>query len=247
MGVAQESRGPFSEAEVIQALKGDVPAKRIATLARQYGISFQLTPETEDRLRKAGATDELLEALRPLAPPPPPPTVAGRLLIKSTPAGAQVFFDGTLEGTTDAEGELELLKLPPGEHKMRLTLAGYEDYEQTINLLAGQPASFPATLKKSAAPVARFRVTLEHKGSGELIIGNGRLQFRADHDGGASFESPLREITYGPFLKRSLTAPHGTLDGFYLRSGDGKDRVFHSDSTHAILQLLQQSGSRSPH
>ena len=51
--VAQQPRGPFSEDEVVQALKADVPPNRIAMLARQYGISFQLTPEIESRLRQA--------------------------------------------------------------------------------------------------------------------------------------------------------------------------------------------------
>lgn len=119
---AQKCSKPLSKDEIINLLNSHVPATRVGDLAQQYGISFALTPETEAQLRKAGATDGLLEALRPqsCAPPPPPPTVAGRLLIKSTPAGAQVFLDGKLEGTTDAEGELELLKLPPGEYQMRI-------------------------------------------------------------------------------------------------------------------------------
>jgi hypothetical protein len=247
-GVAPQSRGPFSEEEVVQALRADVPAQRIATLARQYGISFQLTPETEARLRGAGATTKLLEALRPLAPPPPPP-IAGAVLIKSSPAGAQVFLNGKLKGTTDADGELELSRLSPAEYKIRLTLVGYEDFEKTINLLTGQRASIPVTLKKvdvRQPPVTKFRVTLEHKGSGELIIGNGVLQFHPDNGSGDSFESPLREITYGPYYQRSLFAPQGTLEGFYLRPRDGKDRDFRSKDTPAILELLQQWGSRSP-
>lgn len=246
-GVAQQSRGPFSEEEVVQALRADVPAQRIATLARQYGISFQLTPETEARLRSAGATTKLLKALRPLASPSPPP-IAGAVLIKSSPAGAQVLLNGELKGTTDADGELELSQLSPAEYKIRLTLVGYEDFEKTINLLTGQRASIPVTLKKidvRQLPVTTFRVKLVKKCSGEMTIGNDKVLFRADCGGDASFEFPLSEIVQcGSHYQRSMLAPHGVLDGFYLRPRDSKDRDFRSNSTLAILQLLKQYGCR---
>ena len=248
-GVAQQSRGRFSEDEVVQALRAHVPPKRITTLARQYGIAFQLTPESEARLRNAGADDELLDALRALAPAPSHPTGAGPLLIKSNPAGAQVFLDGKLAGTTDADGELELPELLPGQHKIRLTLAGYRDFEQTRDLLAGQRDSSPVTLEKYVVPpppVAKFTVKLVKKCSGELTIGNGSVQFRPDCDAkDASFEFPLSEITEcGSHYQRSMLAQRAILDGFYLRPRDGKDRDFRSSSTlvTAILQLLKRYG-----
>ena len=252
----QKSRGPLSKDEIIDLLKGGVTPVRVAGLVREFGVSFQLSPAIENELKSAGATDELFRALRDSAPKTPAPVsrapVAGSLLIKSTPARAQVFLDGKPVGTTNAEGQLELPQPPLGEHMIRLTLSGYEDYEQKTSLLAGQLTSVTATLEPVPPPapapiVAKFRVTLELKAGhrpGELIVGNGMLQFHADQDSSDSFESPLREITYGTVAKRSLFAPHGTVEGFYLRPSDGKDRIFHSDSTLAILQLLQQLGSR---
>jgi hypothetical protein len=252
----QKSRGPLSKDEIIDLLKGGVTPARVAGLVREFGVSFQLSPAIENEFKSAGATEELFRALRDSAPKTPAPVprapVAGPLLIKSTPAGAQVFLDGKPVGTTNAEGQLELPQLPLGEHKVRLTLSGFEDYEQTTSLLAGQLSSITATLKPVPPPppaptVAKFRVTLELKGGhrpGELIIGNSMLQFRADQDSSDSFESPLKEITYGTVAKRSVLSPQARLEGFYLRPSDGKDRIFHSDSTLAILQLLQQLGSR---
>jgi formylglycine-generating enzyme required for sulfatase activity len=49
-------------------LKGDVPPNRVAELARDRGIDFEITAEVEGLLRQAGATDELIAALRELAP-----------------------------------------------------------------------------------------------------------------------------------------------------------------------------------
>jgi PEGA domain len=251
----QKSRGPLSKDEIIDLLKSGATPARVAGLVREFGVSFQLSPALENELKSAGATDELLRAVRESAPktPPPVPTppVAGSLLIKSTPAGAQVFLDGKLVGTTNAEGQLELLQRPLGKHVIRLTLTGYEDYEQTASLLAGQLTSVTATLEPLPPPapapiVAKFRVTLELKAGhhpGELIISNGMLQFNADHDSSDSFESPLRDITYGARTKRlPFSSPH--LVGFYLRPRDGKDRDFGLDSASEILQLLQQLESR---
>jgi hypothetical protein len=256
---AQKSRGPFSKDEIVDLLRSGATVARVAGLAKEFGVSFQLSPAIEAELRSAGATDELFRTLResaptptPTPPKPPPPPVLGLLLIKSNPAGAQAFLDGKPVGTTNAEGELELSQLPVGEHTVRLTLAGYEDYGQTTNLTAGQQARISATLKPMSTPSpeppsAKFRVTLELKGKhcpGELVIGDETLQFRADHDGCDSFESPLKNITYGTVAKRAFLNPNPTLVGFYLRPADGKDRSFSSDSTTAIVQLLQQLGSR---
>jgi PEGA domain len=251
----QKSRGPLSKDEIIDLLKSGVTPARAAGLVREFGVSFQLSPGIENELKSAGATDELFRALRDSPPKTPAPVsrapVAGPLLIKSTPAGGQVFLDGKPVGTTNAEGQLELPQLPLGEHTVRLTLAGYEDYAQTINLLAGQTTSISPTLKPlppppPVPPVAKFRVTRDLKGKqcpGELVIGNGTLQFRADRDGCDSFEFPLRDITYGARTKRlPFSNPH--LVGFYLRPRDGKDRDFGLDSASEILQLLQQLESR---
>src|SRR5215831_8641845 len=143
--VAQRPREPYSEAEVVQALGAEVPPKRIVELVRQNGIAFELISETEAKLRRAGATAELLGVLRSLHSTAP--RLSGPLLIKSNPPGAQVFLDGKPVGTTNAQGELGLGPHPPGECKVRLTLTGHEDHEQTISLVAGQPVSVRVTLK----------------------------------------------------------------------------------------------------
>jgi hypothetical protein len=68
---AQPSTKPLSKDDVVQLLKGNVPVKRVETLARQRGIDFPMTPETESELRQAGANESLLAVLEGLAPSPP--------------------------------------------------------------------------------------------------------------------------------------------------------------------------------
>lgn len=114
--------------------------------------------------------------------------------------------------------------------------------------MAGRPLSVPATLReKSGAPpppVTTFRVKLEGKGSGELIVGNGMLKFYADQDGGDSFEFPLSEVTCEPYYyKRPFGRP--TLVGFYLQhQGVKGGRSFRSPPD--ILPALQGLGCRAP-
>lgn len=60
----QEQRSPLSQDEITDFLKNNVPPSQVEGLVRQYGISFQLTAESEQQLRQAGAGDSLVQVLR---------------------------------------------------------------------------------------------------------------------------------------------------------------------------------------
>ncbi|MGE5326782.1 MAG: hypothetical protein ACM3NO_07065, partial [Deltaproteobacteria bacterium] len=70
---AQEASKPLTKNNIIKLLKGDVPPARVETLARERGISFQVTSEVESELRQAGATDSLIATLKEVAPKPAAP------------------------------------------------------------------------------------------------------------------------------------------------------------------------------
>ena len=72
---AQAAGPPYTKEAIVGLLKGEVSPKRVAVLARQRGIDFQITSEVESELRRAGATGELLATLREIAPKPPAPPV----------------------------------------------------------------------------------------------------------------------------------------------------------------------------
>jgi len=55
---------PFNLQEVTYALREGVEPRRVATLARERGVVFDLTSETETQLRKAGADDILISELK---------------------------------------------------------------------------------------------------------------------------------------------------------------------------------------
>ncbi|HLY63418.1 MAG TPA: PEGA domain-containing protein [Terriglobia bacterium] len=141
---AQQSRKPLTEAEVIDLLKNEVPSQRVESLVRQYGISFEMNDQTESALLVAGASDELLAALRELAPKP---IAAPTLMIAVTPGGAQVFVDDELFAKTSSDGRLKIASLTPGPHRVRISLYGYRDYEQVYTLVAGQSVTASTTLQ----------------------------------------------------------------------------------------------------
>ena len=61
---AQVSTRSFSLQEVTYALREGVEPKRVAALARERGVAFDLTKETENQLRNVGADTFLLAELR---------------------------------------------------------------------------------------------------------------------------------------------------------------------------------------
>jgi len=201
---AQPPPKPLTKDEVVKLLGGNVPAKRVEALVRERGIDFQITPETESDLRKAGATDKLLAALHDLAPKSPPAPESPTLLIQSTPGGANVYVDDVPMGTTSAEGRLRLPTLLSGQHTVRVGLDGYSEYEQTVRLQSGQTASLSAVLQPSSpAPSQRGEATRNGSGNptglpvefevwhahgypaihfayGNLRVSNGGLGFREE-------------------------------------------------------------------
>jgi hypothetical protein len=114
-----------------------------------------MTAQVEAQLSDAGATEELLAILRQLAPRPATRPTAGTgaaiLLIEATPGGAQAYIDDEPMGTTSSAGRLKLTKLSPGTHRVRLSLRGFRDYEQTVQLVSGQAVTVAANLESSAA------------------------------------------------------------------------------------------------
>ena len=71
----------------------------------------------------------------PVAPAPAPTPADGRLLVRSTPPGAEVVVNGEPRGTTP----LALAALPRGPYEVEVTLAGYGSRRTQLVLDAGDP------------------------------------------------------------------------------------------------------------
>ncbi|PKG32027.1 PEGA domain-containing protein [Methanoregula sp.] len=62
----------------------------------------------------------------------------GSLSITTTPPGALVFIDGQMKGISPAT----IPGLAPGQHKIRLVLDGYQDFETITEIAAGSTSEF---------------------------------------------------------------------------------------------------------
>jgi hypothetical protein len=69
------------------------------------------------------------------------------LVIQEAQPGAQVFVDDQFSASVDSEGQAKISSLIPGQHSVRLTLNGYKDYNQRVDLVAGQTSSIAARLE----------------------------------------------------------------------------------------------------
>ena len=71
--VAEKGK-PLSTRDVEDLLDGSVPSSEIARVVTENGISFHMDDDLENQFRRAGATGELIDALKkadkPEAPPP---------------------------------------------------------------------------------------------------------------------------------------------------------------------------------
>jgi hypothetical protein len=86
----------------------------------------------------------------------PPGPLVGWLTILSTPSGAEVSIDGNKAGATPVVGR----ELGAGTHTIRITMAGYENYETGKVIGAGEQAAVDATLEEiPVTTVPTTRVT----------------------------------------------------------------------------------------
>ena len=152
---AAQQPKPVSEHNVIELLKGGVTSSRVSEIVDQRGIDFDFTPQVEQRVRDAGGTDDVVEALRRAsqrrAESQRPRT--GELAIKATPGESQVYLNDELKGMTSSKGDLRMTDLPPGTYNLRVSLLGYQSYEKPITVAAGQDQTVYVTLVQRAPVV----------------------------------------------------------------------------------------------
>jgi tetratricopeptide (TPR) repeat protein len=77
---SQKPSDPLDKDQVVRMLQGGVSSQRIEAMAREDGIDFTVTLTVERELRKAGATDKLIRALKGMSSKSPShPDSAGDL------------------------------------------------------------------------------------------------------------------------------------------------------------------------
>jgi len=111
--------------------KNEKPVEKLSALPQQQDTKREEKKEVKEKTPPP-------ENAKPL---PRPAT----LLLRTAPLGASVHIDGKPKGTTPLS-----LKLPKGEHRIRVTLAGYEKMEKHLTMEDGKTYSLTLSLKTVA-------------------------------------------------------------------------------------------------
>jgi serine/threonine-protein kinase len=139
-------RGDASAAGTTGAPPADPPPRSYSEGAVQPGAGQPSTPP-------AGPGDSPATATKPAAPPPAP-VRRGRLVVRSTPAGASVTINGEWRGRTP----LSLDELTFGKYEVRVVSEGYRVERRDVALSAADAArTLSFRLERNPAPAATRR------------------------------------------------------------------------------------------
>ena len=92
--------------------------------------------------------------------------------ISSSPAGANVYGDGVYIGQTRSGSPLVFTQVKPGIHTLLLTKSGYQDYETTQSVVAGQDYVVSVTLNAVNNPTTGGISIISAPSDAEVYLNN---------------------------------------------------------------------------
>jgi hypothetical protein len=103
-----------------------------------------------------------------------PVTKRATLNVDTVPSGAEVYVDGTSKGKTPAQ-----VALPLGEHPIRLSLQGYQEWEDRVTL--AEAREYPLRVElKWAVKMAPLRIRSVPSGAAVFVDGTSRGETPAE-------------------------------------------------------------------
>lgn len=135
---------------------------------------------------------------RPARAATPAAARSGRVLVRSTPGGAEVFVNGERRGVTP----LALRDLPFGAYAVRVVRSGFAPVEQRVAIDAGRPArAVEVTLTRVAASVAATPpAAADAAAPGSMIVESRPAGARVIVDGASVGVTPVTLPTLAPGL-----------------------------------------------
>jgi|SRR5579871_1474505 len=145
------SGAPFTLEQTLKlAAQEAIPLRRRKEAIQSRGVDFTWSEKIHDQLKSAGASEELVEAIKgkarmaPIPIPKAPPAVGG-LTLACAPAECEVSVNGTVRGYT-AQGVMELAGVPAGNAVIDFRKAGFMSKQYVIAVGEGKTASVSALL-----------------------------------------------------------------------------------------------------
>jgi hypothetical protein len=105
------------------------------------------------------------------------PAIFGSVTIGSAPAGASVFMDSAYQGTTNPSGGITLNNIPSGNHIIKLTASGYNDWIETVYVKPNANTYVPVVMTRigpnpTPVPVAGSINIVSTPAGAEILIDN---------------------------------------------------------------------------
>jgi hypothetical protein len=112
------------------------------------GVNTQVAKSTDEQTQEAAKPATEAASTAAAAPEGAPNVTTGEaealIALVSTPEGAEVTVDDAFLGNAPAK-----LKLKPGKHTIKVTMAGYKDWSREMTVLSGSEVNLTATLEKT--------------------------------------------------------------------------------------------------
>ena len=98
-----------------------------------------------------GASAQLLPEVT--TPPNEPSSPKPAQIVIQTSPDAQIYLDDVYKGQASPQGRLVIENPKPGDHALRISLAGKQSYEQKVTVVAGQVTKVASVLADPAGTV----------------------------------------------------------------------------------------------
>jgi serine/threonine-protein kinase len=151
--------GPSPKKPSRAAIAGVIAAVAVVVVAALALVYWPGPPQTPRPAREEIAAPAKPQtavpaptANNPSTNPPSPQPNPAQIVVQTSP-NAQVYLDDTFKGQVSRKGRLVIDDPKPGDHALRVSLAGKKDYEQRVTVVAGQPVTITATLADVEKPV----------------------------------------------------------------------------------------------
>ncbi len=159
---------PFTLDQTLKLVAGDaIPLRRRKDAIQSRGVDFSWSTETINKLKAAGAADDMLELIKTKAKPvavvavAPKPAPTGKLMLACAPAECDISINGALRGSTVA-GTMELAG-PPGRWVVDFGKKGYISHQSSVTVELDKMASASAKLEPDRSTQEAFGAALLRK------------------------------------------------------------------------------------
>jgi hypothetical protein len=191
---------PFKFDQVVRLLRQNAITLRRRKEAIQHrGVAFSLSLEGIDKLKAAGASEEMLEVIKSkaktetaaipaaVAPPPPPPPAppkppTGKLALRCSPGECEISLNETPRGSTQS-GALEIGDLIAGQWTVGFKKNGYLARQTVVMIEPNQTVPVAEILMPNRATREAFGVELFQKVRNAVGNPGGKTEFAVDASG----------------------------------------------------------------